>query len=223
MRQPPEGLLSSESLRLLNGKILENKNVNISDNFKNDNVQAFDDNEHNLRLPKSSIPLRYDLNLKTSIHVGNRIVNGDLTIHIRILEETNRLTLHTRNQNFHELLMFEADGTTPKEYSHASWYSPTDMLTIYFLDNENPGAEYHLKINYSFEMRESSSGFYQTNYTAADGATRFLGATQFEPTSARYAFPHYDEPSFKAVFNLSITHDESYHAIANMDGARTIK
>jgi aminopeptidase N len=42
-----------------------------------------------------------------------------------------------------------------------------------------------------------------------------LGATQFQPSGARYCFPNFDEPGLKAVFDLKITHDASFKAIAN--------
>lgn len=45
---------------------------------------------------------------------------------------------------------------------------------------------------------------------------RFLATTHFEPTSARSAFPCFDEPSFKAKFKISIFRDRFHLALCNM-------
>ena len=46
--------------------------------------------------------------------------------------------------------------------------------------------------------------------------------SHFEPAHAREVFPCFDEPSFKASFTISITHDPQYYALSNMPRVRLV-
>lgn len=43
-----------------------------------------------------------------------------------------------------------------------------------------------------------------------------MAVTQFEPISARAAFPCFDQPEFKAKFEISIAHKKNITALSNM-------
>lgn len=44
---------------------------------------------------------------------------------------------------------------------------------------------------------------------------RIVAASQMQATFARKAFPCFDEPAMKAVFNITIIHDPSTVALSN--------
>lgn len=44
---------------------------------------------------------------------------------------------------------------------------------------------------------------------------RWLAVSHFQPTFARYALPCFDEPEFKSVFIISITHPADMKALSN--------
>ncbi|KAJ8959939.1 hypothetical protein NQ314_006142 [Rhamnusium bicolor] len=57
-------------------------------------------------------------------------------------------------------------------------------------------------------------GFYKSTYEE-DGKKYVLVSTQFEEVATRRAFPCFDEPSFKATFDVSISHSTDYTVLAN--------
>ena len=58
-------------------------------------------------------------------------------------------------------------------------------------------------------------GFYRSEYQDNEGRTRHLATTQFEATDARRAFPCWDEPARKAVFDVTLVFDDSLQAVSN--------
>ncbi|XP_063619786.1 aminopeptidase N-like [Cydia splendana] len=91
-----------------------------------------------------------------------------------------------------------------------------DQLIIKLASTLKPDVDYILELNFEGKISDAMTGFYKSTYTGSDGQIRSLGVTQFEPTSARAAFPCFDEPAFKAMFEISIAHPGNLTALSNM-------
>uniref|UniRef100_A0A3Q3XJV4 Uncharacterized protein n=1 Tax=Mola mola TaxID=94237 RepID=A0A3Q3XJV4_MOLML len=87
----------------------------------------------------------------------------------------------------------------------------------------NSGQKHFLYIEFEAKLTEGFHGFYKSTYRTSTGETRTLAATRFEPTSARRAFPGFDEPNFKASFSIRIRQTPEYISLSNMPGVSTVE
>jgi Peptidase M1 N-terminal domain len=191
--------------------------------FLNDFVRKLDDVENQLRLPKTSVPERYRLHIDASnVHKGEKGFSGEVEIDAKITELTDYIMIHSRSQEIVELKVFNRDDNTEIAILDYHQHPPADTLTIYFWESLSPDTEITIHVKYLATMLTYEAGFYQTYYVF-ETEKRFLGATQFQAADARFAFPCYDEPALKAIFELKITHTKTYDAISNSIGERVEK
>jgi len=86
-----------------------------------------------------------------------------------------------------------------------------------------------IHIKYTGILNNELRGF----YLGKDGQGRKYAVTQFESTDARRAFPSFDEPVYKATFDITVIADKGHVAISNNevesdtpgpgDGKHTVK
>ncbi|MGC9011019.1 MAG: M1 family metallopeptidase [Candidatus Micrarchaeia archaeon] len=72
-----------------------------------------------------------------------------------------------------------------------------------------------IKIDYQGVHNEKLYGFYLSTYKS-NGKEEKILTTQFESSDARAAFPCFDNPSMKAVFEITLVIDKDLDAISNM-------
>jgi puromycin-sensitive aminopeptidase len=64
-------------------------------------------------------------------------------------------------------------------------------------------------------LNDKLRGFYRSTFTDDAGATHTIATTQFESVDARRAFPCWDEPDRKAVFEVTLTIERDVDAYSN--------
>ena len=64
-------------------------------------------------------------------------------------------------------------------------------------------------------MNEQLVGFYRSTFVDDEGTTHVIATTQFEETDARRAFPCWDEPIFKATYQVNLTIPSHLAAYSN--------
>nr|AVD96937.1 putative APN-1 [Nilaparvata lugens] len=136
---------------------------------------------------------------------------GTATIEIDAVDYFKTVTLHAKNLTIQEVTLSNTDGMKTK--AEAKLDEENQLVTIQFNKLFLSG-KYNLSISYKGIIHDDMTGFYRSYYYVGDDK-RWLGATQFEATNARKAFPCFDEPKYRTGFNLSIKVDGSYRVISN--------
>src|SRR6185312_4774604 len=182
--------------------------------------------QQNVRLSKDISPQRYDLHLKPDLTAFT--FSGDETIHLVLKKPVKTITLHAVELDI-ETATARANGKafTSRKITYDA---KSETATIHFSE-QLPQGQVKLELSFRGILNDKMHGFYRSSYVV-NGKTKYLATTQFESTDARRAFPCFDEPALKAVFDVSITAPEEYEVVSNTidietqlhpDGTKTVK
>ncbi|CAG0887114.1 unnamed protein product [Darwinula stevensoni] len=129
----------------------------------------------------------------------------------QMVHPVTQISLNALALEILEALFITGNGKElqPTEISHAS-----EILTLY-LPEEVTG-DGVLKIRFKGILDDDMKGLYRCKFDRPDGVTLFSAVTQFEPTFARKAFPCWDEPSFKAYFDIDVQAEQGKTVLSNM-------
>ncbi|XP_010731980.3 leucyl-cystinyl aminopeptidase isoform X2 [Larimichthys crocea] len=171
------------------------------------------------RLPQSLHPLSYNITL--SPNLDSMTFTGCTVITMIVQHNTKRIVLHSAGHNITKATFKLGEGE-PRDVTVLE-YKPKQQIAVKFSEELKAGQTCVLTLDYSANLSHTYDGFYNSSYTDKDGNKRVLAATQFEPLSARKAFPCFDEPAFKATFLIKIKRKPAYMTLSNMPKAQTTK
>src|SRR3984957_14662524 len=157
------------------------------------------------RLPELARPESYKLTFNPDLDKAT--FEGEEPIAISVLKPTSEIKLNSADIEFHDVTV-TAGGSTQKAKVTAE--KENEMIV---LSAEKPLAAgpATIHITYSGILNSEMRGF----YLGKDDQGRKYAATQFESTDARRAFPSFDEPDYKATFDISVIADKGLATISN--------
>ncbi|CAK1599082.1 unnamed protein product [Parnassius mnemosyne] len=175
------------------------------------------------RLPTTTRPRHYEVTLTP--YFDNVPVNrtaftfdGEVTVHISPTEaNVTEIVMHCNDLTIDSLSVRSESNVeinTPDQNLECS--SPYSFLRIRTITPLQLGQEYIVKMTFRGNLQTNMRGFYRSWYNDKTGK-RWMGTTQFQPGHARQAFPCYDEPGFKATFEITIVREQNFSpTISNM-------
>jgi aminopeptidase N len=156
------------------------------------------------RLSGDVIPDHY--NLWFAPDLAKDTFRGRTRIDARSVTSGRSLTLHAAELTFGEVRI-TAGGRTQTATVTMNPQQETATLTVAEPIAEGPVS---IDITYTGVLNDKLRGFYKS---VANG--RKYAVTQLEATDARRAFPSFDEPRFKATFDVSLTVPQGDTVISN--------
>lgn len=164
------------------------------------------------QLPKTVVPIHYVLRLEPDLKA--LIDRGSEQLDIRVLKPVRSIVLNALDLNITKAALVVSN----RELSLRSTLDAhTQLLTLELPQGSTPlrPGEYQLRLEFTGRIGQQDQGLFYAEYHTASGAKRLL-CTQMEPSDARRMFPCWDEPVFRATYDLSCVLPESGSAVSNM-------
>ncbi|PAV64104.1 hypothetical protein WR25_05612 [Diploscapter pachys] len=165
------------------------------------------------RLPLFAKPSHYHIQLKPNF--SNFTFEGEVSVEFEILETTDFLKLHAVDLAVHNISLTAKDGN-PYPDLQSEYSVKTNMLTVKLPKKFEP-QKMKLTIKYTGELNNKMHGFYRSSYKNEKDEEKWMATTQFESTHARNAFPCWDEPIYKAQFDVTFVVESHLTALSNMN------
>src|SRR4029079_3313631 len=156
------------------------------------------------RLPSGVTPTHYTLWFAPDLERAT--FRGRETIDVTLQRPTTTITLNAAEIDFGDVTI---DAGGRKQTARVTLNEKNEMATL-TVPQAMPAGRASVQITYTGILNDQLRGFYLSN---ANG--RRYAVTQMEATDARRAFPSWDEPAYKAPFDVSLMIVGADSAISN--------
>ena len=166
--------------------------------------------EKAFRLPKSVVPTNYAIELTPDLEKFT--FSGHVAIEVDVLSPVCEVKINAKEleiADFHAVNAGETRHNGTVSIDHDS-----EIATISFAGKLGAG-KWVLHSTFTGTLNDKLKGFYRSIWTDAQGGKHTIATTQFESTDARRAFPCFDEPEFKATFDVTLIVPEKLTALSN--------
>jgi aminopeptidase N len=156
------------------------------------------------RLPTNVKPSHYALAFTPDLKAAT--FTGDETIDVTLAQASNSITMNAIEIKINEVAITVGNDT---QNAHISYDEAKEQVT-FTTEKPIPAGPAKIGIRFVGKLNDELRGFYLSK-----SKTRNYATTQFESVDARRAFPCFDEPAFKATFDIKLTIDKGDNAFSN--------
>jgi len=167
------------------------------------------------QLPRNVRPTRYELTLTPD--AGKLVFTGHETISIEVLKPTTTITLNQAEIMISGATLTMSSGK-PVGPLKIALNDATETATFTAAVSLTPG-RYRLTLDYTGKIHTQTTALFALDYDQGGTRKRAL-FTHFENSDARRFLPSWDEPFYKAVFQLNAIVPNEQTAISNLPALR---
>src|SRR5207244_7400377 len=161
--------------------------------------------------PKEVVPTEYAIRIVPNL--DNFTFAGSESVKLNVRTPVHHLVLNGLE------LKIEAASVDGKELplSAIKTDNEKELLTLTLPSELAAGDHAPVSLRFTGKINQQGQGlFYMRYQEQGSGARKVMLWTQFEATDARRFFPCWDEPAFRARFQLTAVVPESWIAVSNM-------
>ena len=171
----------------------------------------FDLHNTQTRLPTTVLPSRVQLVL--DVDPDRDSFSGEVTIHLRARQAVPGIVLHAQGLQSDRAQLRQGSSTrrlkVQVDEATTTWrLTPQDGRPI-------AAGAYRLHLRYRGEVQRNGEGLFRADFRVQGQAARSL-ATQLQAVQARRVLPVFDEPVFRAVFDVAVRAPAGYEVLSNM-------
>jgi aminopeptidase N len=170
------------------------------------------------QLPRDVRPTHYDVAVVP--HAQSMDFDGTVAIDIDVLKPTTTIVLNAENLAFSKVALVARSGKAGKFPTPRVTVDAGNQTASFTFDKPLPVGSYRLDMVYTGKIGTQANGLFALDYDTPAGKQRAL-YTQFENSDARRFIPSWDEPDYKATFDLQATVPSAQMAVSNMPAAET--
>jgi puromycin-sensitive aminopeptidase len=171
-----------------------------------------DDDPTTYRLPYTVVPSRYRLTLVPDL--SGATFTGEVSIDVTVAEPVTDIVLNAAELTIDSATFTPGDGAAALVPTSTTLDAEEERVTLTFSE-PLPVGPATLELSFTGILNDKLHGFYRSTFTDDGGNERVIATTQMEATDARRAFPCWDEPDRKAVFEVTLVVEEGLGAYSN--------
>ncbi|GJQ73764.1 hypothetical protein Trydic_g18705 [Trypoxylus dichotomus] len=170
------------------------------------------------RLPDLVRPTYYRLDIDTDLTNFN--FSGHVYIDVVTTQPTNNITLHSKELTITDVQVRLQNGSSVF-FAH-DYEGDTDFLRINLTQIVAINTNLTLFMTFSGNLSNGNVGYYRASYVNEANEVSHMAITHLEATNARRAFPCFDQPNYKARFQITLRRATRYITASNARLVQTL-